>query len=179
LPGAGSTRRRPAHALYRKRSPELGLCAGGGVDLCGLGGFEVFAFGGLFGGWLEAGLYELFVSPELEFVPLVFAAGEDGWPATPLDVPVDVPLGEAFRELLEFGGVNGRNPSLDFVAGVEVPPGRLAGVDGTRASCGDMAGAWYSPPAARAGIADRLLKSPARAVAATAGRPWFTEAKFS
>jgi hypothetical protein len=116
----------------------------------------VFAFGGLFCDW--AGLYELFCCPPLEPLPLVLGCElgcedgcEDGWPAAPLDAP----LGDALRELLEFGGVNGRNPSLDFGAGVEPPPGRAAlappsdagrfagvdGVDGPRASCGDMAGA--------------------------------------
>jgi hypothetical protein len=84
-------------------------------------------------------------------------------------------------------GVNGRNPSLDFAlscgVGAERPSGRFAllgfggvngrfpAVDGPRASLGDMAGAWYAPPAALAGTADRLLKSPGFAVAAIAGRP--------
>jgi len=66
--------------------------------------------------------------------------------------------------------VNGRNPVFD-VGRVTADAPRLAGPEFTRASRGDMAGAWYSPPAARAGIADRLLKSPGLAVAAIAGRP--------
>lgn len=43
--------------------------------------------------------------------------------------------------LLELGGVNGRNPSFDFAPEAELPPARFAGVDGPRASFGDIAGA--------------------------------------
>ena len=68
-----------------------------------------------------------------------------------------------FAEPVLDGGVNGRNPSFEFAL--------FPAVDPTRASLGDIVGAWYSPPAARADTADRPLKSPALAVAATAGRP--------
>jgi len=75
-------------------------------------------------------------------------------------LPVDPPL---LVGLEVEGFENDRNPSF------EVP--LLPGVDATRASLGDIAGARYSPPVLRAETAERLLKSPALAVAATAGRP--------
>jgi len=73
----------------------------------------------------------------------------------------DLPLSSYVRfvDALEFGGVNGRNPSLEFVfalscgVGVEVPVvrfelfefagvnGRFPAVEGPRASFGDIAGA--------------------------------------
>lgn len=81
-----------------------------------------------------------------------------------------------------FGGVKGRNP-LSCGLGLKLPSARFAlfefagvngrspGLDGPRASLGDMAGTRYCSPAALAGIADRPLKSPGLAVAAIAGRP--------
>lgn len=95
------------------------------------------------------------------------------------------------------GGVNDRNPSLDF-GRFALPPARLLAFDrpdagrfgafavrsaggagvSTRASRGDIVGAWYCPPAERAATTERPLKSAGRAVAAIAGRPRFTDAKF-
>ena len=69
------------------------------------------------------------------------------------------------EDALLFGGVKERNPSLELEFAL------AASEAGTRASLGDMAGAWYSKPADRADTAEWLLKSPALAVAATAGRP--------
>ena len=91
---------------------------------------------------------------------------------------VDAPLS---LELLEFGLVKGRKPSLEFLSlspFISEVTGRLPTVDGPRASFGDIVGARYSPPAALAGMVEWLLKSPALAVAAIAGRPWFSDAKF-
>jgi hypothetical protein len=74
-------------------------------------------------------------------------------------------------ELFE-GGVNDRNPSFEL-------PRLPAAGDDARASLGDIAGAWYSPPADLAATAEWLLKSPALEVAAIDGRPWFSDAKFA
>jgi len=76
------------------------------------------------------------------------------------------------------GGVNGRNPLFVPLEPPAVPFVLFIGVDGPRAACGDIAGAWYSPPADFAAIAEWPLKSPGLAVAAIAGLPWFTLAKF-
>jgi hypothetical protein len=71
----------------------------------------------------------------------------------------------------------------------EVEDGWLAGllllfafagvdVDGPRACFGDMAGALYGAPADLAATTPFPLNSPGLAVAAIAGRPWFSDAKF-
>ena len=53
-----------------------------------------------------------------------------------------------------------------------------AGVDGPRASFGDMAGALYGAPADFAATTPLPLNSPGLSVAAIAGRPWLADAKF-
>ena len=66
--------------------------------------------------------------------------------------PPEFPRDSWAVEALPFaGGVKGRNPSFDFPFAFPRFP---AAVDATRASLGDIAGAWYSPPAARAGTAE-------------------------
>ena len=82
---------------------------GGGLDLCCCAGLELFCFGGFDSDARAAGLW-LFSELDVADDPLLFA-------------PVPV----------EFGFVNGRNPSLEFPL--------FACVDPTRASFGDMAGA--------------------------------------
>ena len=119
-------------------------CCGGGLDRCCGAGWEVFSRGGF-----DAGL------PCCWYVGL--AADPLFWlPAEPLFCEL---FGEPFVEL---GFVNGRNPPSELPL--------FAGVEFTRASLGDIAGAWYSPPADRAGTAECPLKSPGLAVAAIAGR---------
>ena len=74
---------------------------------------------------------------ELALGALSFAAGDgDGDECSVLSACDSLlPLRLPFDALLFAGGVNGRNPSLEL----ELP--RFAGVDGPRASLGDMAGA--------------------------------------
>lgn len=89
-----------------------------------------------------------------EFAPLEFAPRELAPPAV-----------SPFDELLNEWNPSFELPRLVFALA------RLASDADTFASLGDMAGAWYEPPAFRAATAEWLLKSPAREVAAIAGRP--------